>query len=94
MNISKSRRIKFNLGHYESYEVSAQATLTHDDLGYSQDEVIDSMDIVVKAMYDKAEEILDVLLVDDIRSATDLTEEKRSILLRAFTTAPEATKRK
>ena len=84
MNISKSRRLKFNLGNYESGEVSAQATLTHDDLGFTQEEVMDDLNGVVKAIHAKLEAILDQLMIEDIRSTAELTEEKRSVLLRFF----------
>lgn len=84
MNVSKSRRLKVNLGNYESYEFSAQATLTHDDLGFTQDEVVADITKVTNALNEEIENILDVLLVDDIQSSADITEEARSVVLRAF----------
>lgn len=104
MRISLNRQLKVNLGNYESYTFGATVTLDHGDLGYTDTEVQEGvrtegnefLDTVVKEAQDKAEDVLDRLLIADITSSREITEEDRSIVLRAFTSQgsdPEPTDR-
>lgn len=92
MRISQSRHIKVNLGNYESADFGGTVTIEHGDLGYTDEEVQQNtrkdpswMDVLVKEMKNKAEEYLDLILIEDIKAYQGITEETRSILLRAFT---------
>lgn len=40
---------------------------------------------VIPLMRDRCEQILDMLLIDDIKTSQGITEEHRSVVLRAFT---------
>ena len=92
MNISLSRRLKVNLGNYESFEFSAQSTVNHGDLGLTDTDVQEGVkengdsfldDLIVRAKA-RCEKTLDLLLIADIETSRDLTEEDRSVVLRAF----------
>lgn len=92
MRISKTRHLKVNLGNYESADFGGTVTIEHGDLGLTDEEVQtlvrgdeSELDALVKRMNEKCEQYIDVLLVDDIQSCRDITEEDRSILIRAFT---------
>lgn len=95
MNISLSRRLKVNLGNYESYEFSAQATVNHGDLGLTDVDVQEGvanekkedefLDALIERMRVRCEKTLDVLLIEDIKTAQGITEEVRSVVLRSFT---------
>jgi hypothetical protein len=93
MNFSNSRRLKVNLGNYESYEFSAQATASHGDVGFTDDEIVEGVkkdpDFIRKKvrplMRELVDETIDMLLIDDIKTSQGITEEVRSVVLRAFT---------
>lgn len=93
MNFSNSRRLKVNLGNYESYEFSAQATVNHGDVGYTDEEIVEGVKSdekfldkhVIPKMRDRCEAVIDMLLIDDIKTSQGITEETRSVVLRAFT---------
>ena len=96
MNISLSRRMKVNLGNYESFEFSAQATVNHGDMGYTDQEVVEEvkkdskfLDRLTTKMHDRVEATIDRLLIADIKAAQDITEETRSFVLRAFTSGAD-----
>lgn len=93
MNFSNSRRLKVNLGNYESYEFSAQATVNHGDVGFTDDEIVEGVKKdekfldkhVIPKMRDRCDSIIDMLLIDDIKTSQGITEEHRSVVLRCFT---------
>jgi hypothetical protein len=93
MNFSNSRRLKVNLGNYESYEFSAQATVNHGDVGFTDQEIVEGVKEdpmflrkeVIPLMRELCEEQLDALLIDDIKTSQGITEETRSVVLRSFT---------
>jgi hypothetical protein len=93
VNFSNSRRLKVNLGNYESYEFSAQATVNHGDVGYTDTEIVEGvkkhgdefLDAVIEKMRDRCDKTIDMLLIEDIRTSQGITEENRSVVLRAFT---------
>lgn len=98
MNFSNSRRLKVNLGNYESYEFSAQATATHGDVGFTDEEIVEGVkknpkflqEDVIPLMRELVEETIDMLLIDDIKTSQGITEETRSVVLRAFTNYQQA----
>lgn len=93
MNFSNSRRLKVNLGNYETYEFSAQATASHGDVGYTDAEIVEGVrenpnflrEHVIPPMRELVDEIIDMLLIDDITTSQEITEEVRSVVLRCFT---------
>ena len=93
MNFSNSRRLKVNLGNYESYEFSAQATVSHGDVGFTDQEIVEGVKANPKFIEDEVrplmralcEDTIDMLLIDDIKTSQGITEETRSVVLRAFT---------
>lgn len=93
MNFSNSRRLKVNLGNYESYEFSAQATANHGDVGYTDDEIVEGVksnpeflqEEVIPKMRTLVDETIDMLLIEDIKTSQEITEEQRSVVLRCFT---------
>ena len=99
MNFSNSRRLKVNLGNYESYEFSAQATVTHGDVGFTDTEIVEGVKKdplfirkeVRPLMRDLCEETIDMLLIEDIKTSQGITEETRSVVLRSFTNYQQQT---
>jgi hypothetical protein len=93
VNFSNSRRLKVNLGNYESYEFSAQATANHGDVGFTDDEIVEGVKSdpkflqknVIPPMRDLVDETIDMLLIEDIKTSQGITEEMRSVVLRSFT---------
>lgn len=97
MNFSNSRRMKVNLGNYESYEFSAQVTVTHGDVGFTDVEIVEGVKAdpefldtqVIPLMRERCDSLMDMLLIEDIKTSQQITEEQRSVVLRSFTNLDE-----
>lgn len=84
MIISRRRDLKVSMGNYESYAFGASVTLSHTDLGYSDEEVQQYLEAVPVELTEMCERLLTDLLKQEVRDAQDLTEEKRSFILAAL----------
>lgn len=61
-------------------------------MGYTDQEVVEGvkknpkfLDALLKSMQERCETTLDKLLIADVETSREITEEQRSVVLRAFT---------
>jgi len=92
MRLSKTRNFKLNMGNYESYQFSATPTVDHGDLGYTDEEVrerskkegVKFREQLSRELNDELERLIELLILEDIATSRDLTEENRSMVRRAL----------
>lgn len=91
MNINRTRQFRVDMGDYESYQFGASVTLGHGDLGYTDEDLVEMSDDerkeLQKELTRKILKVLDEQLIQEIKDSAELTENKKSFLLRSFTTA-------
>lgn len=88
MIISRDRKFTVRMGDFESYVFGAMVTVGPADLGLTEDDIRrmtpEERRAVNERLFELAEESLVDALVDEVREASTLTDNRRSFLLRAL----------
>ena len=89
MIIRRHRRFTIKMGEYEMYAFGADVELSHHDLGHSDTDVVKMSSAQRKALGEALTEAvlvaLDEQLIEEVQESAELTEHKRSFILRAIT---------
>ena len=98
MIIRRHRRFTVKMGDYEMYSFGADIEMGHEDLGITNDRVSTMTSSEHAAMVKRLTEAvlgaLEEQLIGEVQEAAELTEHKRSFILRAITDAPAKPKAK
>lgn len=85
MILTRTRRFLVAMRPYESYGFEASVTVSHSDLGWTNEQVAEmdesSFENLRTDLQELAEEILDAQLRDEIASAQRMTQDPESFIL-------------
>lgn len=91
MILRRHRRFTVNMGDYESYSFGADVELSNQDLGITDEQVLEMSPAEHTALRERLTEAvlaeLDEQLIGEVQEAAELTDHQRSFILRSFTTA-------
>ena len=94
MNITRSRRLTVNMGDYENYQFGAEVTVSHNDLGLDDEAARVAAGQLAPRLKELADAVLDDLLEQDIEDAAELTNNRKTFLLKQPAPTPALTSRK
>lgn len=98
MIIRRHRRFTIKMAEYEMYSFGADVEMSHEDLGITTAEVVVMTPVELTALRARLTEAvlgeLDEQLIGEVQEVAELTEHKRSFLLKAIASASTATKPK
>jgi len=98
MIIRRSRRFSIQMQQYENYSFGAEVEMGNKDLGISDEAVLVMTPVELSALRARITEAvleeLDEQLIGEIEEVADLTDNRRSFLLKAIASASTATKPK
>lgn len=96
MIIRRARRFSIKMQEYENYSFGAEVEMSHKDLGITDDEVIGMTPVELSALRARITEAvleeLDEQLIGEVQEVAELTDNRRSFLLKAIASASAATK--
>lgn len=88
MIIRRARRFTVKMGDYEVYSFGAEVEMANYDLGIPDEEVVQMTPAQRKRLRQKITDAvlaeLDEQLIGEVQEAAELTEHKRSFILRAI----------